>query len=228
MKRDYAKTGMSAKSSSKRAKYAKRSKPTVGQIVQREILKTAEYKESQNAAVSQASTITGSVVVLNFIAEGDDAINRQGRKITTRGVDIKYRYASANSQGTASAQVALVYDAQPDGSSPSYSTIFDTSACAAGIAFKNTLQFKERFKIFWCDELPESNGSDSTSGYTHRARHYISLKGDQLDAYGTSRYSSTAASVPNTGAWYLCYGDTVNTTVNASITYNCKYTYTDA
>lgn len=229
MKRDYAKTGMSSKSGLyKRKKSNRYPKQTVAQTVQREIMKTAELKEAQSAAVNSSSTTSGTVVLLNSIAEGDDAINRNGRKITTRAIDVMYRYASSSSNGIASAQVALVFDSQPDGTSATYAQIFDTGATAAGISFKNTLQFRDRFKIFFFDQLPESNGSDSTNGYTHRTRHYIKLTGDLLEKYGKCRYSSTGAACPNTGAWYLTYGDTTNTTANASITYNVKYQYTDA
>lgn len=228
MKRDYAKVGMSSKSYSKRPRYAKPVKQTVAQTVQREILKTAEMKEAQSAAVSSSSTTTGTVVLLNSIAEGDDAINRNGRKITTRAIDVMYRYASNSTNPTASAQVCLVYDAQPDGTTATYAQIFDTGATAAGISFKNTLQFRERFKLFWFDQLPESNGSDATNGYTHRTRHYVKLSSALLEKYGKTRYSSTGAACPNTGAWYLTYGDTTNVAANATITYNVKYQYTDA
>lgn len=226
MKRDYAKTGMSAKGDYKRKKWTRYTKPTVGQIVQREILKTAEMKENNSFASNTVSTTSGTVVVLNFIGEGDDANNRNGRKITTRAIDVKYRYLSTSANALSSAQVALVYDATPAASVATYATIFDTSSASAGISFKNTLNNKDRFKVFWMDELPESNGSDSTNGYTHRKRHYTSLK--HFEAFQRTGYGATAASTPNTGGWYLCFGDTLNTTSQALITYNVKYQYTDA
>lgn len=79
MKRGYVKTGMSSKSDYKRKRTVTRySKPTVSQLVQREIMKVSELKENNSVAVNQNSTTSGTVVVLNFIGEGDDSNNRNG------------------------------------------------------------------------------------------------------------------------------------------------------
>lgn len=224
MKRSYDKTGSMVKGLFKRKKYAKSSKATVSQIVQREIMRTSELKENPSVAVNQSSTTSGTVVVLNFIAEGDDSNNRQGRKINTRAIDVKYSYIEGTANGTA--QVALVYDATPSAVVPSYGTIFDTSTANAGMAFKDTQDNRQRFKIFWIDELPISNGSDSTNGFVHRTRHYLNLS--KYPNYQKVGYGSTAGSTPNSGGWYLCYGDSLNTTTLAKINYNVKYQYTDA
>lgn len=225
MKRGYVKTGMSSKSDYKRKRTVTRySKPTVSQLVQREIMKVSELKENNSVAVNQTSTTSGTVVVLNFIGEGDDSNNRNGRKINTRAIDIKYSYTNTNSQATA--QVALVYDATPAASVATFGTIFDVSSATAGMCFKDTQDNRQRFKVFWMDELPISNGSDATNGFVHRTRHYLNLA--KFEKYQQTGYGATAASTPNNGGWYLCYGDSLNTTTTAKINYNVKYQYTDS
>lgn len=76
------------------------------------------------------------------------------------------------------------------------------------------------------DELPISNGSDATNGFVHRTRHYLNLA--KFEKFQQTGYGATAASTPNNGGWYLCYGDSLNTTTTAKINYNVKYQYTDS
>lgn len=208
-----------------KSKRAKRmtTKPSLQTMVRREIMKQAEIKEITNYASGTASTTSGTVVCINQIAEGDDYNNRTGRKIQTVGIDVMYAYKTS-SGSLSTAQVALVYDSQPDGTTATYNTIFDL-AYNAGMAFKNTFTNGERFKIFWMTQLPESDSSDSGTGWLHRKRRFISTK--QIGKHGDVKFPGTTAAVPQTGAWYLCFGDQYNTTTTSQISYVVKYQFTD-
>lgn len=208
------------KSSKPKAQPSKKLK----KVIDQEITKHSDVKELSTYA-SAASTTSGTVVVLNSIAEGDEYNQRTGRKIVTKDIDIMYRYYSAAANGPGSGQVCLVYDRQPDGATPSYGTIFDTNnSLNAGLVFRNTIGYAERFKIYKFDQLPESRGSaDPTNGWLDRVRHFVVPK----DEHRVTRYGLSTASTPNTGAWYFTYADTANSTTNATINYGIKYRYTD-
>lgn len=219
----------------KRARTMGSTRPAVRTMVAREILRHSEFKQSvtSNAATGTNSTTTGTVVQLNSnIAQGDDVTNRTGRQISTLYVDVQYAYFSQVALATVNfgAQVALVYDGQPDGAAPAYSTIFDANGGTAGMSFKDTANNKERFKIFWMDELPTDNGSADPTTYMQRKRHFVDLrKNPSLSGkdYSVTRFGGTGAVVPTIGAWYLCFGDSTNSTTTAKIMYIVKYCYTD-
>lgn len=195
-------------------------------MVRRIIERTAEAKELYTSSASTNVTTTGTVVPINNIAQGDDINNRTGKSIKTKQIDIQYRVISNTTNALGVSQVALVYDSQPNGTAPTYSAIFDITNINAGMAFRNTANFADRFKIFWIDQLPETETDDvSLSGYVHRGRKFIKVRMD--DPRAEVRYGGTTAAVPNSGAWYLAFGDGVNTTTNCSIQYACKYQFTD-
>lgn len=203
-----------------------RTRPANATMVRRIIERTAEAKELYTSDSTEPVTTTGAVVCINQIAQGDDINNRTGKSIKTKQIDIQYRVASQTSNVNGVAQVALVHDSQPNGTNATYSQIFDSSNVNAGMCFRNTANFADRFKIYWCDQLPETETDDvATNGYTHRGRKFISLKID--DKRAEVRYGGTTAATPNTGAWYLIFGDGVNTTTNCTIQYTCKFQFTD-
>lgn len=200
-------------------------KVSLSKTIEREILKNAEMNENINFAAINDLTTGGQVVLLNYIAEGDDLGNRRGRRITSRAIDVNFMYKSnaANTAAGAVAMVALVYDSQPNGSSATIGSIFDnTQSQPIPMCFKNTAVYKDRFKICWIRYLPEGE-IDQTDGYTKHFRQYYKVPSNIADV----RYGGTAASTPNTGAWYLVCCDSVNSTTNAKYSYNVKYQYTD-
>lgn len=207
--------------------FKKFSKPSVTAMVQREILKTAELKEIYTVAIATASNQTGTLVPLNnAIAQGDTISARTGNRITTREIDILYGYVGGAGNSSGLSQVALVYDAQPNAATPVYSDVFATTTTNAGMALKNTANNNDRFKIFWIDFLPDICVSED--GYQLHRRHYLRLNLEKHKKYMDVRYNTTAAAQPVTGAWYLAYGDTQSNAGTATITYRCKYRFTDA
>jgi len=212
-----------------KAKKAKKSykKPSVASQVHKEILKISDLKENDTYATAQASTTSGTVVCINQIAEGDDYNGRTGRRINTHDIDIMYTYSNTSTSVNSGYQVALVYDSQPDGTSATYSQIFESvNSSPAGMSFKNTTNWNKRFKIYWMDTGPaQAVAPAGTSAYyLEKKRHYTKPK-NQEDA--DVRYGGTTAVTPNRGAWYLCFGDETNVATNATIRYIVKYRYTD-
>lgn len=203
-----------------------RSRATNATMVRRIIERTAEAKELYTSDASEFVTTTGAVVCLNLIAQGDDINNRTGKSIKTKQITVQYRVLSNTTNALGFSQVALVHDSQPNGTIATYSQIFDSSNVNAGMCFRNTANFADRFKIYWMDRLPATQADDvAVSGYTHRDNHFIKLTMNDKNA--EVRYGGTTAAVPNTGAWYLTYGDGVNTTANCQICYTSKYQFTD-
>lgn len=190
-------------------------------------MKTAELKEVYTVAFATGTTTTGAVVSLNNnIAQGDTIGSRTGNRLTTRDIDVLYSYLSGSANSGGVAQVALVYDSQPNAVAPNYSDIWNVTTTGAGQALKNTAANNDRFKIFWVDFLPDICVSED--GYITHKRHYLRLHMEKHKKFMDVRYNTTSAALPITGAWYLTFGDTQSVGATANISYRVKYRFTDA
>jgi len=96
-------------------------------------------------AAGYAYDTTGSVTLLNGVAEGTDNINRVGRHILTRTIRVR-GLIQQNTNSVAAetlCRTLIVYDAQPNGALPSIATILD----AANSVANYNVDYFERYKI---------------------------------------------------------------------------------
>lgn len=221
-KQFYAKKSKPFKRGSLRSKTTLPTKAAVHKEIVKEIAMNMELKEFDTVITTAANpNTTGTVVHLNPIVTGTDVTNRIARRVNVKAVDVMYSWRQ-NAAG-AGGQIALVYDNQPDGTVPGYNVIFDTSVGGAGMAFKNTVQNAKRFKIFWLDTQPTFGQSADPTVFMEKRRHYVKVP----EACQPCQFGSSAGTVPNTGGWYLCYGDSTNVAANVFLIYNVKLQFTD-
>lgn len=117
------------------------------------IFELPELKQNETYLAS-SGIATQNAQLLNGIAEGSTALTREGRVIKFRNLRIKLFFSSATGAGGSFGTVptnvhwAVVLDRQCNGSTISYSTVFDTSVVTdAALAYKNTAAQDARFKV---------------------------------------------------------------------------------
>lgn len=207
----------------KAPKKAKRTgrKPSIHTLVVRELNKQAESKEITTYFNTNTNT-TGTVYVLNSVAEGTDYNNRIGRKIRSLQIQCDWTIYTTNTTFIPdSGFVALVLDKQPDGTGTGFGNIFDTSANNAGQAFRNTYQYPDRFKVMWIEHFAISSAGPACQKF----RKFHKVREDMQDV----SFPGSTATSPNTNAWYVCFGS-VNPSSGSLLTYisfNCKYQFKD-
>lgn len=103
-----------------------------------------EKKVIDTAAAVYACDTTGSVTLLNGVAQGSDFTNRIGRKFTNVTVQLEGKIAPQDANvGHTKCRVMLIYDTQPNGALPA---ITDVLTAATSNAFMN-LNNRDRFKV---------------------------------------------------------------------------------
>jgi len=105
-----------------------------------------EKKVVDTAAASYVVDTTGSITLINGVAQGSDYTNRIGRKWTMTAVQLTGVLgpnASADNATGTHAKVLIIYDSQPNGALPSMSDIFTASTSDAFMNLNN----RDRFKV---------------------------------------------------------------------------------
>ena len=106
-----------------------------------------ERKVVDTATATYACDTTGSVTLINGMAQGSDFTNRIGRKYTNVAVQLEGLINPQDlNAGPSKCRVMLIYDAQPNGVLPA---ITDVLTAATSTAFMN-LNNRDRFKVL-CD-----------------------------------------------------------------------------
>lgn len=205
-------------------------------------LKCVDFGETQN--FDQASA--GVVRLINGIGAGTDFYQRVGRKVKLASVMLKGHVTliSPGTGATASSEsypirVAIVYDDQPNGSTPVVSDIFQ-AVDAAGSATSSSpytpvnLNNRDRFTILkdWTMCLKPIANTGTAGSYgdgmhgTRDLNFYKKVNFDQI--FGTT---GSAIAAITTGAIYVVYYQLQAAQangINATIRYQSRVRYTDA
>lgn len=141
----------------------------------------------------------GTVVPLNAVPLGDDAIARDGRKILMKSLQYKLTaFASQAAGAPPQPRLAIVYDKNPNGLLPVVTDIFQSSS---GVALTN-LNNRERFEVIHDNFAGLKIGHDpliaGAAGYVFTSQWYGRL--DHTTVYGASGSGTQAGT--QTGALY--------------------------
>ncbi len=127
--------------------------------LQRQMQGIMEHKVVDTAAASYGANTTGSVTLLNGVAQGSDFTNRIGRKVTMTSVQLRGFLTPEDDQTEATlARVMLVYDSQPNGALPA---VTDVLTAADSRSFNN-LNNRDRFRVL-VDETHALGQRDTTN-----------------------------------------------------------------
>lgn len=139
----------------------------------------AARKESgyvDTAAATYAMDTTGTIALLNVVAQGTSVNQRVGKKISMKG--LQCRGSSYNNSAAIQNDVAMiiVYDKRPDGNLPAITDILVT---ATSKSFNNT-QNEGRFSILKridYTQVGDTTGTQLTSNTANSLDFYLDLKG---------------------------------------------------
>lgn len=156
-----------------------------------------------------SSFSAGTVVPLNAVPLGDDAITRDGRKILMKSVQYKLAAFASQAAGLApQPRLVIVYDKNPNALLPAVTDIFQSSV---GVALTN-LNNRERFEIIHDNYAGLKRGHDplfvGAAGYVFQDEWFGRL--DHSTVYGASG-SGTQAGTQTGGLYAVLLGGSGDT-----------------
>lgn len=146
---------------------------------------------------------TGTVTVLNGMAQGTSQSTRIGNKITMRSCYLRYRVTnSAATTGALMFRVMVIYDTQTNATTPALSDILQTGPADPTMRVMN-LANRDRFKILYEDTFtPVGTVVSDTTGVTEFQEYrqkYLKLN---LDTIYNNTSGGTVADI-QTGGLFL-------------------------
>lgn len=185
-----------------------------------------EQKFVDVAAAAYAGDTTGSVTLINGVAQGDDFNNRIGRQTTWKSVSVKgICYSVDNSTNYVAARLLVVWDNSPNsGSAP---TITDFLVAATSLSHNN-LNNRHRFKVL-IDEFVTLGRVNDTATQSFAAgpnvytiNRFVRIPDAVTVFSGTG---ATVGSIQSGALWMVTIGDqAANLGANFSVTTRCRFT----
>lgn len=115
--------------------------------LKRQLQGIMERKVVDTATATYACDTTGTVTLLNGVAQGSDFSNRIGRKFTNVAIQLEGLIGPQDTtSGPSKCRVMLIYDAQPNGALPAITDVLTASTSSAFMNLNN----RDRFKVI-CD-----------------------------------------------------------------------------
>lgn len=173
-----------------------------------------KYVDSQTAGGVEFST-TGSVLLLNGIAQGDDATNRIGRRAHFTSIQLKGYMQVGATPTNGICRTILVYDNQSDSAAPTIANILT----AVGPNGLRNMDYRERF-IILMDEQWELNLTD----YPIRFIEFYRKLGLKTSYNGTG---ASVASIATGGIFLITCGTTPTGATSPTGTYGIRLRYND-
>lgn len=186
-----------------------------------------EKKLIDTAAANYAADTTGTITLLNGVAQGDDYTNRQGRQFLMTSVQLRGIIAPTDTTtGSTLVRVLVVYDAATNGAAP---TITDILAASTSQAFNN-LNNRDRFHVV-IDETHAIGGLNNTATQAYsmsptvaQIERYERLPNVQVTNQGTG---NTVASIQKGALWLVTIGDQAAAS-GATVSLAARVRFTDA
>nr|QXP07673.1 MAG: putative capsid protein [Arizlama virus] len=112
-------------------------------------LQKGEFK-SVDVQLSGDCNTTGSVLLVNGIARGDEIFERTGRQIVMKSVELRWQVASTTTTGIAqTCRIMLVYDRQANGAAPTILNVIRGAADGFLPHQPRNLENRRRFTILY-------------------------------------------------------------------------------
>lgn len=185
-------------------------------------LKEKKYIDVNYASVTTIPLSTSyQIALLNALQLGNSYYQRDGRIVRNIGlqfaIDIYSTKTNAAAIVESTARIAIVYDREPHGITPTLPTIFQTRDIGNNVAQTidagiNT-DHRERFKILWqgrftlpplgINGVPASEQMITTSN-EHRVDKYLKLN---LTTIYNAGNNGSIADIEKGAIWVVCYAD---------------------
>lgn len=183
-------------------------------------LATKENKTFDFTTNTDTFPASPDVNTVNQIAEGDDYLNRDGRKIFMKYLqyDCAVWCNSESATGNYPYSWYLVLDKQANGTAAAFTDIFDTTTIPATYAFKNTKDYQDRFVI-----LKKVKGIVGEAMEDARDRMTGSIPLNSV-----ASYAATTAAVPTSGAIYAIFVSPSGANANLNYILNTRLVFHDS
>lgn len=168
-----------------------------------------EHKFVDVTAAGYAADTTGSVTLLNGVAQGDDFNNRQGRQVTMTSISIKgmLQPVDASTNPTYCRLIVVWDNAQNSGSAPVITDLLAQSVSES----HNNLNNRMRFKILMDEQYAIGGVSNTaTQAYAGAPSVYTVNRYLKLPQGCTTTFSgtgATAGSIQSGAIWMFTIGD---------------------
>lgn len=188
----------SAVAASKKARATRTRRRTITAM-----LLSREPKFVETAVNTLSLTNVAQIFNLNEIGQGDNYMNRQGNVIQAKYLQFRYSCNMTNQTivQCANFKFAIVLDRNPQGTPPTFSTIFDSSVSTNCFAMKNLAFNQDRFVILH-EHIGVATGNTGGEASQSCAKGYINLGRLKVEDQ-VVRYPGTIPSVPNTNGLFL-------------------------
>jgi len=180
------------------------------------VMNRGEIKQ-KNVLSSGALSTSGSVTLINGMASGSAQGEREALQIKLHELDLYFQVYATVDITYAFYRFYVIHDAAPNGSTPGFSTIFNTSDT---LSAQNQSQ-KWRFKILWQKHIALGYNSTDGIGKSSASTHVKVPLGNRLTQYTGS--GATISDIAK-GALYFVQ---IGTSANYSSAYNCNLLYQD-
>lgn len=219
----------------KKRKQSKKQLPSSSTLLTRLINNRAEKKQLDVTVTDSATfslTTATYVNCLNQVAEGDDSINRTGRSINHKYLEIDFTFGptaalrvAAGDGNVVLGRFSIILDRQPNQATASYASIYEVVGALNGSALRNVQVYPDRFVVLATEQI-----ECSTYG-AYKKKLFVNLQNRLKGKEQEAKYAATAAAVPGTGAILLAVAfDTCTSSAaagNFTMTYFSRYRFTD-
>lgn len=170
---------------------------------------------------------TFNIIHVNPIAQGTDEINRLGRNITTKSVQVRAIF-QANTTGVQSvARMMLVYDRQPNGALPVAADIMSFPGALVAQGYPNQ-DNRDRFLILMDKAYPVIG--TSTTANTGLERQYVmkyKKLGNLITNWSSTGTTGVIGGLTTGSILCLLYGDVITGTAAATVNINFRFRFSD-
>lgn len=169
--------------------------------------KTArEQKYVDVAAAAYVADTTGTITLLNGVAQGDDNTQRQGRMFNMTALSVKGYLSPVDGSTTPSyCRLIVVYDSATNGAAPTMTDILQASTSLSHNNLNNRMRFKvlidEQYAIGATVETATQSYAQSPS--VHTINRYVPLPKVEVVNNGTG---ATVASIQKGALWMVTIG----------------------
>lgn len=192
----------------------------------------SELKYVDTTLVTTLASTTNNIYTINFIALGTDVVNRIGRKINVKSVQVKARFVPSGAAAiNDNVRLLVIYDRQGYQGAVTFAD-FVKCTDSAGLTSSTVYDMKNldnehRFKVLMDKtfSFPQNGATMSASDYTDYTKgtmvdKYIKINADCSFAAGTN--------LPDTGAIYFCiHGQQAAASAPTSVQWTSRVRYTD-
>lgn len=160
------------------------------------------------------SSVTPALLCCNDMGSGSGPAQREGRVIEMRSLHIRLVLRSVASSGSCVVRMVVFIDKGANGTTPSFTDVFDTSTITGYLNAMRNLKYRERFVIIK-DECVTVSG-DGTEGDKGLINAYLPLRYKTIYSDDNATYASIMAGT----LWVMLYAgqaSSVNTTLATRI-----------